>query len=83
MPKYYVSSYLAREATTIYEVHEDGSYWSISPQGEQQQGQGSVPAHVEVEPYEAVRLIAQRTASPEDLTADGSIRERERNRGWV
>jgi hypothetical protein len=71
MPRYFVSAYLAREATTIYEVHDDGSYWSISPDGHQIQGHGSVPAHIEIDPYEAMRLIAERKSSQEERESKG------------
>jgi hypothetical protein len=71
MPKFYVSTHLAREASTIYEVHDDGSHWSISPQGHEHQGSGAVPAGLEIEPEEALRLISDRTNSLKKREREG------------
>ncbi len=60
MPKYYVSMHLALEASTIYEVYDDGSYWCISPQGHQHLGEGGMRARLEVDADRALQLIAER-----------------------
>ena len=49
MPRYYVSRYIAIDASTLYEVQEDGSYWSISPQGHERYGSDPVPVDREIE----------------------------------
>ncbi|NLE11235.1 MAG: hypothetical protein GX630_06980, partial [Actinobacteria bacterium] len=62
VPRYYVSQFMTVDASTIYEVHEDGSYRSISPQGHEHLGDGPVPVEREIDALEAHRLINQRTA---------------------
>jgi hypothetical protein len=72
MPKYYVSAHLTREASSVYELHDDGSYRSISPQGQEHRGSGAIPASLEIEPEEALQLIAERNASMKDHEEVGS-----------
>ena len=62
MPKYFVSRYLAPEAATIYEDYEDGSYRSVTPQGHEHRATGQVPADLELDEREALRLLEQRAA---------------------
>jgi len=62
MARYYKSRYLALEASTVYEVHEDGSYRSVSPEGHERRGTGHIPADAELAPKEALSVIARRTA---------------------
>lgn len=61
MARYYKSRYLALEASTVYEVHEDGSYRSVSPEGHERRGTGHIPADAELDPKEALSAIARRS----------------------
>jgi hypothetical protein len=72
MRKYYVSSYLAREASTVYEVDDDGSFRAVSPQGQEHRGAGEIPAGTTaIDPDGALRLIAERTASLAEHEKEG------------
>jgi hypothetical protein len=72
MPKYYVSTYLAREASTVYEVDDDGSFRAVSPQGQEHRGTGGPPAGTtEIGSDEALRLMAERAASLKDHEKEG------------